>query len=463
MLGFFPMTLILATPLTLQTTFLRTYNHGPSHSVAQTTDGGYVIAGDAWSQRRHDNDVWLIKTDAFGDTLWSRTWHGTDYDYGRSVAQTTDGGYIVAGGTFSFGAGVSDFWLIKTDASGDTMWTRTFGGAGAEGGLSVAQTTDGGYIITGWTESFGAGRSDAWLVKTDASGDTMWTRTFGGENRDGGYSVMQTTDGGYIITGETWSFGAGNNDAWLIKTDANGDTMWTRTWGDRYDDCGNSVAQTTDGGYVVTGWTESCSTRSLSVWLIRTDPDGDTIWTRTFGSGYEADGYGYSVAPTTDRGYVIVGYYVGEHDEGLWLIKTDASGDTMWTRFFGGTDYDRYQGYSAMQTADGGYVITGYDHSGWVLYTLLIKTDSDGRVVTAGKPGLNLPVGYKPGPATIARAVLYMPEPGMTNDQYPMTLLDVAGRKAMSLRPGPNDVRHLSPGVYFVRPASSVHKVIVTH
>jgi len=152
-----------------------------------------------------------------GDTLWTRTYGGSFPDVGKCVQQTSDGGYILAGWTMSFGAGNYDFWLLKTNANGDTLWTRTYGGESYDYGYSVQQTTDGGYIIAGYTKSFGAGNYDFWLLKTDANGDTLWTRTYGGSEIDYSHSVQQTADGGYIITGYTKSFGAGSYDVWLLK------------------------------------------------------------------------------------------------------------------------------------------------------------------------------------------------------------------------------------------------------
>ena len=211
------------------------------------------------------------------DTLWTKTFWGSYLDYGYSVQQTTDGGYIITGTTYSFGAGHTDVWLIKTDASGDTLWTKTFGGSNDDWGYSVQQTTDGGYIITGTTYSFGAGGWDAWLIKTDASGDTLWTKTFGGSDNDYGISVQQTTEQGVFSNWTYELFGAGGWDAWLIKTDASGDTLWTETFGGSNDDWGYSVQQTTDGGYIITGTTYSFGASGGDVWLIKTTPDVNTV------------------------------------------------------------------------------------------------------------------------------------------------------------------------------------------
>jgi hypothetical protein len=294
----------------------------------------------------------------------------------------------------------------------------------------------------------------------------MWTRTYGGRYNDRGYSVAQTTDGGYVITGYTCSFGVNNyEDVWLLRTDANGDTLWARTYGGRYPDHGNSVQQTIDGGYVIAGRTYSYGFVGGDVWLIKTDVGGDTIWTRTYGdTDYD---YGRSVAQTADGGYIIVGhaesYGAGEAD--VYLIKTGASGDTIWTRTYGGTDRDK--GYSVHQTTDGGYIVTGYTGSFGAgrRDVWLIKTDSAGRatVATTTEP----PIAHKPAP-TIVHAILYL-EPEIHSQESEISLLDIAGRKVMDLQPGPNDVRHLAPGVYFVRLAGTVSgdsplraKVIVT-
>src|SRR3989304_5598600 len=344
-----------------QTTFQKTFG-GTSDdwgfSVQQTTDGGYIITGTITSFGAGYEDVYLIKTDANGNTLWTKTFGGTSSDEGYSAQQTTDGGFVITGYTGSFGAGNADVYLIKTDANGNTLWTKTFGRTNSDLGYSVQQTTDGGYVIAGLTDSFGAGLYDVYLIKTDGNGDTLWTKIFGGTDIDEGYSVQQTTDGGFVITGYTGSFGAGNADVYLIKTDANGNTLWTKTFGRTNSDLGYSVQQTTDGGYVIAGLTDSFGAGLYDVYLIKTNGSGDTLWTKTFG-GIGID-YGLSAQQTTDGGYVIAGVTqsFGAGIDDVYLIKTDGNGDTLWTKIFGGTDID--EGYSVQQTTDGGFVITGY-------------------------------------------------------------------------------------------------------
>jgi len=313
-----------------QTNWTRTYG-GPGwdegNSVRQTTDGGYIVAGLTQSSGAGYADVWLIKTNARGDVVWTRAYGGRHWDEGKSVQQTSDGGYIITGFTWSFGGkGDSYVWLIKTNAQGDTLWTRTYCGRGAWG-RSGQQTTDGGYIITGYDYSSDTGACDVYLIKTNAQGDTLWARTYGGGAEDRGYSVQQTADGGYIIAGETSSFGAGNSDVYLVKTNASGDTLWTRTYGGASDDHGYSVRQTIDGGYIIAGNTQSFGAGNEDVYVVRTDSQGNTLWTRTCG-GPRHD-YGNSVQQTADGSYIITGYTwsFGAGTIDVYLIKTNANLD----------------------------------------------------------------------------------------------------------------------------------------
>ena len=254
-------------------TFGGAYND-VGRSVQETSDLGYIITGDAESFGAGPPNAYLIKTDASGDLdpAWPenpKSFGGAYNDAGCSVQETSDLGYIIAGYTNSFGAGRFDVYLIKTDADGNEMWHKTFGGANEDVGRSVQQTEDGGYIIAGYTDSFGAGRFDVYLVKTDADGNLEWYKTFGGPEDDDGYSVQQTKDLGYIIAGDTKSFGAGHFDVYLVKTDASGNLQWEKTFGGADIDGGISVAETSDLGYIIAGYTDSFGAGGHDIYLIR--------------------------------------------------------------------------------------------------------------------------------------------------------------------------------------------------
>ncbi|MCX7012548.1 MAG: dockerin type I repeat-containing protein [Candidatus Sumerlaeota bacterium] len=315
-----------------------------------------------------------------GPTRFMKTFGGANFDYGNSVQQTTDGGYVLAGWTQSYGAGGDDAWLIKTDAAGNKQWDRTFGGASGDWAASVQQTADGGYVLAGYTDSYGAGGGDAWLIKTDATGNKQWDRTFGGALHDWADSVQQTADGGYVLAGGTDSYGVGGGDVWLIKTDEYGNKEWDRTFGGANYDGAGSVQQTSDGGYVIAGGTQSYGVGGGDAWLIKTDEDGNEEWDHTSG-GVDWD-WANSVQQTSDGGYVYAGCMrtSGPGYADVWLVKTDAAGNRVWDRtFFSGADYEAAS--SVRQTADGGYVMTGTTTPGGYSDddAFLIKTDAEGR------------------------------------------------------------------------------------
>lgn len=293
------------------------------YSVQQTKDGGYIIAGYTKSYGSGMMDVFLVKTDSMGNELWNKVFGGTNDEEGYAVLETEDGGYLIAGATSSFSNGGRDVWLIKTNSSGNEMWRKNIGGLSSDGARDIQPTSDGGFIITGWTFSQGGGYlGNALLLKVDSLGNETWSKAFGGSDVDRGYSVQQTADGGYILTGYTSSFGAGLDDMLLIKTDNLGNETWKKTFGGSGRDYGNSVQQTPGGGYIITGYTLSFGAGADDVWLVKTDYNGIEEWNKTFG-GTSSD-VGYSVKVTNDGGYIIVGhtlsYGAGVHD--VWLIKT---------------------------------------------------------------------------------------------------------------------------------------------
>jgi parallel beta-helix repeat protein len=238
-------------------------------ALVQTSDGGYALAGETSSFGAGGYDFWLVKTDASGNMEWNKTYGGTNNDWAYALVQTVDGGYALAGQTLSFGAGSWDCWLVKTDASGSMQWNKTYGGTSTDEAYALVQTSDGGYALAGLTYSFGAGDRDFWLVKTDASGNALWNRTYGGISNDEVRALLQTGDGGYALAGETSSFGAGSNDFWLVKTDASGAMQWEKTYGGTGNDWGPALVQTSDGGYALGGTTSSFGVSNYDFWLVK--------------------------------------------------------------------------------------------------------------------------------------------------------------------------------------------------
>jgi uncharacterized delta-60 repeat protein len=362
------------------TSFAKTYGgayYDGAYSVRQTSDGGYIVAGYTTSFGAGYSDFFLIKTDANGNIIWAKTYGGIYGDRASSVQQTSDGGYIVAGATASFGAGYA--FLVKTNADGNIIWAKTYGGIYSDYAYSVQQTSDGGYILAGGTYYLGAGSYDIFLIKTDADGNIIWAKTYGGTGWDYAFSVQQTSDGGYIVAGLTTSFGAGSWDIFLIKTDANGNIIWAKTYGGTIYDGAYSVQQTSDGGYIVAGWTYSFG-GAYDIFLIKTDADGNIFWAKTYGGTYWDSAY--SVQQTSDGGYIVAGttlsFGAGSWD--IFLIKTDANGNVIWAKTYGGTSDDH--AFSVQQTSDGGYIVAGvtYSFGAGSADILLIKTDANGNI-----------------------------------------------------------------------------------
>ncbi len=342
-----------------------------ANSVCETSDGGYIIAGITYSFGAGGGDAWLVKTDAKGSEQWNKTFGGNYSSEAKSVQQTSDGGYILSGEA-GFSAGSSKAWLIKTNTNGNLQWSKVF--KEADGANSVRQTSDGGYIVTGNTHFYGT--VDVWLMKTDTNGSQQWSKTIGRPGDDSANSVQVTSDKEYIIVGSTLKYSLKNfkifgitiftaslstpngKDAWLIKTDENGNELWNKTFGGYGSDEANSVQQTSDGGYIIAGWTESGGAGKRDAWLIKTDDNGNQQWSKTFG-GTEFD-TAYSVQQAADGGYIIGGWTEsgGAGSGDAWLIKTDDNGNQQWTKKFG--KINNAMALSVQQTSDGNYILAGY-------------------------------------------------------------------------------------------------------
>jgi len=363
--------------------FAKTYggwSYDSATSVQQTSDGGYIVAGSTTSFGAGKRDIFLIKTDAEGNIIWAKTYGGTEDEFASSVQQTSDGGYIVAGWTNSFGTGSYDFLLIKTDANGNIIWAKTYGGTDDDRAFSVQQTSDGGYIVAGSTWSFDAVVYDAFLIKTDANGNIQWAKTYEVIALDNALSVQQTSDGGYIVAGYTVTISGVGADIFLIKTDEKGNIQWAKTYGGRSWDDASSVQQTSDGGYIVAGGTYSFGAGGRDIFLIKTDAKGNIIWAKTYG-GTNDDG-AFSVQQTSDGGYILAGETnsFGAGGVDIFLIKTDANGNIIWAKTYGRTNKDGAS--SVKQTSDGGYILAGttisFGAGGADIF--LIKTDAKGNI-----------------------------------------------------------------------------------
>ena len=380
-----------------QVSFSKTYggrNNDGASFVQQTSDGGFIIAGGTRSFGAGGADFLLIKTDASGNVQWAKTYGGTYSEGDPFVQQTSDSGFTVTSGTYSFGAGDMDILLIRTDAGGNLKWAKVYGGTNKDLAYSIQQTNDGGFIIAGGTWSFGAGDGDFLLIKTDASGNIQWAKTYGGSREDFASSVQKTSDGGFIVTGRSWSFGAGSGDFLLIKTDASGNVQWAKTYGGSNQDFAYSVQQTSDGGFIVAGVTWSFG--GIDILIIKTNLNGSVQWAKTYG-GASGD-YAYSVQQTSDGGFIVAGetgsFGAGWSD--FLIIKTDANGNVQWAKTYGGAKNDWAN--SVQQSKDRGFILTGYTESFGVdpYDILLIKTDSNGNIGSCSMVGNATPTVTTP-------------------------------------------------------------------
>ncbi|MCH7713068.1 MAG: hypothetical protein IIC99_05550 [Chloroflexi bacterium] len=391
-----------------------------AYAVAQAADGGYVLAGETRSAGAGGRDVWLVKTDAEGNQVWTTTLGGTNDDVAYDIQATRDGGFVIAGKTHSFRtdgedtAVFSDFWLIKTDSEGNELWSQAYGNQilpMADGGLptsdvaySVQETADGGFIMAGQTflkqddEPFPS--NHFWLVKTGPDGTEQWRKVFGGTWNDEARAVRQTADGGYILAGSTMSASNGETtDAWLVKTGADGNLVWSQAYGGSGIDMARDVIQAPDGGYVFTGLTNSSGEGFSDFWMVKTDGDGNQEWATTFGGLTRETAH--SISQTCDGGYVMAGWTESfPPGDNFLLVKADADGNLVWDQLLG----DSAGAYDIEETADGGYIIAGWTGSLFGLRDfLLIKTQPDCNVPAASRA---VAVLENTGPSSITAALV---------------------------------------------------------
>ena len=371
--------------LTPTSNWIKTYGElsGGSFVIKQTSDGGYVAVGSMTPISGSGNyDAWVLKLDSAGAVTWQKTYGGADLDWGNFIQQTSDGGYILAVDTSSFGAGNRDALILKLDSSGSVIWQKTYGGIGEDFIHSILQISGGGYIVAGSTDSSGAGGPDAWVLKLDSDGAVTWQKTYGGGSFDYANYVQQTSDGGYVVAGHTLSFGAGDYDAWVLKLDSAGAVTWQKTYGGVGADFVFSVQQTSDGGYITMGSTDSSGAGDYDAWVLKLASTGAVTWQKTYGgTGLDQfPDYG-SIQQTSDGGYVVAGKTnsSGAGDYDAWVLKLASTGAVTWQKTYGGTGSDDIR--SIQQTSDGGYVAAGLADSSFAVggsQAWVLKLDSDG-------------------------------------------------------------------------------------
>jgi len=365
-----------------------------AYEIEHTKDGGYIIAGKSFSNdgdikgNISDYDYWIVKINDSGNIEWEKNYGGIELDEARSIQQTTDGGYIVAGSSYSNDGdvegnnGSSDFWIIKLDKIGNVEWGENYGGEETDFPNSIRQTSDGGYIIAGWTRIFAAiwGQDiDYWIVKLNKTGELEWEKKYGSINDEKANAVRQTNDGGYVIAGTTESndrdVGANNEetDIWVVKLDSIGNLVWEKNYGGLNNEEVYSIQQTIDSGYIVAGTTESKDedvteyNGNWDCWILKLEKTGNIEWEQNYGESewdaaisiQETDADGYVVAGVTSSNDGNLGEIMGNSD--YWIFKIDTEGNLEWEKTLGGSDHDT--AFSLQLTVDGGYIIAGHAYS----------------------------------------------------------------------------------------------------
>lgn len=410
-----------------------------SYSVCQTFDIGYAIVGSTTSFGNGSTDAYLLKVDSLGVAQWHKTFGGINIDQAYSIKETKDSGLVIAGFTNSIGNGGYDMYVIKTDKYGNTEWEKTYGGNNWDFAYSIDTASDGGYIITGGTYSFGKGNEDMYLVKINSVGDTLWTKTFGGTNEDEARSVKQTSDGGYILTGFTKSLGNSNGDIYTIKTNYLGDTLWTNKYGGSMENIGYDILESNTGGYIIGGKTNNTGGSNFNGITLQISSGGNYITSDISFGGSDDDGI-YSIAQSSDGRLAKVGYTYsygsGLGTSDFFLHIFNASSAFLNGPTFGGNKMEK--AYCVNTTKDGGYIICGYSDSYSILdHIYLIKTDSNGvstgniNVVTTEITSITKSIGKLnlfPNPAN--DNVYLSIEPNSIRPDLPLSvsIRDVLGR-----------------------------------
>lgn len=454
-------------------------------SIIQTADGGFALAGYTNSFGEGQYDSWLVQTDEQGDSLWSATYGQAGYDNCSSIIHTGDQGLALAGHTRWYsepvGSYVDDIWLLCTDEDGDSLWSYTYDGV-LQQCYSLIQTADGGFALAGRTghhehnsphEYFG----DFFLMRTNETGETLWSQSFDLDDDDICYSVIETADGGFVLAGSASSRIYDRMNAWLVKTNQHGEQLWSHNYGGEQHDYYASAAiiQTEDGGFALAGYMYSYDSESLDIWLLRLNADGNSLWSCTFGGEYRD--VASSIIQTEDEGFVLAGTTesFGAGGTDFWLVRTDADGDSLWSQTYGGEDNEVAS--ALIQTTDGGFVAAGYTDSfgsGQRDYWM-VKTSSDpvsvSKIIDPVLPQQITLLPVYPNPFNSTTTIRYgLPSP----DNVSLQLYNLSGQRISTLFEGQREAGvhsatisaiDLTSGQYFARLTSgsrtAVERLIV--
>jgi hypothetical protein len=346
------------------------------------TNGRYLIAGTTTGTVNGPQDFWIKLLNAVGTSIWTKTYGSPNDDVCTYSIQTSDGGFMAVGWRGAIGASPAGAWMIKMDANGDSLWTRLIGNTIDAGFYFVQQTSDGGYILAGSLRTSVESGWNGWLVKTDSLGQVQWERSYGGPDVEDFISVAIASDGGYLAAGETGSYGAGSYDGWILKTNANGDSLWSRTYGTALTEGFYTAPRTTDNGYLLTGYRDSLWTVGTNDWMIvKTDLLGNPIWTKYYGNP-NAEDVPWQGTEIPGNGYIVAGYFEYPDSNGIDMVglRLNANGDSLWSARFSGPGVD--YGWFVTLTPDGGYLFGADSYSfdngdddWWVVKTLTPCTD----------------------------------------------------------------------------------------
>jgi len=370
---------------TLLVPWARSYggsSHDIANSISATSDGGYLLTGtsESFGGGMGFKDIWVVKIDREGAVVWQRVYYGTADGRGLSSVQTGDGGYMVAGSTKSFGAGAEDILLMKLDPLGNIEWQMAYGGADSDVPSGVIEASDGGFAVAGRSASFSSS-DDCWVLKVDQTGAIEWQFAYGRDGTDAAASIIQTDDSGFVVAGESDSFGA-SVDCWIFKIDRDGEFEWQLSYGGAESDRARSIARTGNNGLIVTGTSGSFFPKGF--WTLKLRSDGAIQWQKSYGDGSggipPASSASHSVVSTDEGGYLGAGEVTHGHGRrDFHVIKVDVSGVIEWQKIYDCVSYDR--ALCAAGAGDGGFIVAGTrTHQGVDDDFWIVKTNNDGTI-----------------------------------------------------------------------------------